>query len=82
MIETLPENLSDTRVVPLQSALITRYRFSSLCVTRLLFSTITLSTKFMVTPKSTKASVCTFLPYTQSITEILKEVVLLRAILL
>ena len=64
------------------SALITRYGFASLCVARLLFSTTTLSTKFVVAPKSTKASVCTFLPYTQSVTGILKEVVLLRAILL
>jgi len=38
--------------------------------------------KFMVAPKSTKASVYTFLPYTQSITGILKEVVLLHTILL
>ena len=42
----------------------------------------TLLTKFMVAPESTKASVCTFLLYTQSVTGILKEVVLLRAILL
>jgi len=42
----------------------------------------TLSTKFVVAPKSTKASVCTFLPYTQSVTGILKKVVLLYAILL
>jgi len=38
--------------------------------------------KFMVASKSTKASVCTFLLYTQSVTGILKEVVLLYAILL
>ena len=38
--------------------------------------------KFVVAPKSTKALVCTFFPYTQSITGILKEVVLLYAILL
>ena len=63
-------------------ALITRYGFTSLCVTRLLFSTTTLSTKFVVAPESTKALVCTFLSYTQSVTGILKEVVLLRAILL
>jgi len=36
----------------------------------------------MVAPESTKASVCTFFLYTQSVTGILKEVVLLRAILL
>ena len=42
----------------------------------------TLLTKFVVAPKSTKASVCTFLLYTQSVTGILKEVVLLCAILL
>ena len=42
----------------------------------------TLSMKFVVAPESTKALVCTFLPYTQSVTRILKEVVLLRAILL
>ena len=36
----------------------------------------------MVAPESTKASVCTLLPYTQSVTGILKEVVLLRAVLL
>jgi len=42
----------------------------------------TLLTKFVVAPKSTKALVCTFLLYTQSVTGILKEVVLLRAILL
>ena len=36
----------------------------------------------MVAPESTKASVCTFLPYTQSVTGILKEVLLLHAILL
>jgi len=34
--------------------------------------------KFVVAPESTKASVCTFLPYTQSVTGILKEVVLLH----
>ena len=44
--------------------------------------TMTLSTKFVVAPESTKALVCTFLLYTQSVTGILKEVVLLRAILL
>jgi len=38
--------------------------------------------KFVVAPESTKALVCTFLLYTQSITEILKKVVLLCAILL
>ena len=59
-----------------------KYRFASLYVTRLLFSTKTLSTKFMVASESTKASVCTFLLYTQSVTGILKEVVLLCAILL
>jgi len=42
----------------------------------------TLSTKFLVAPKSTKVLVCTFLPYIQSITRILKEVFLLHAILL
>ena len=42
----------------------------------------TLLTKFIVAPESTKALVCTFLLYTQSVTGILKEVVLLRAILL
>ena len=36
----------------------------------------------MIAPKSTQALVYTFLPYTQSITGILKEVVLLCAILL
>ena len=36
----------------------------------------------MVASESTKASVCTFFPYIQSITGILKEVVLLCAILL
>ena len=64
------------------SILITQYGFASLCVARLLFSMTTLSTKFVVAPELTKASVCTFLPYTQSVTGILKEVVLLRAILL
>ena len=38
--------------------------------------------KFMVALKSTKVLVCTFFPYTQSVTGILKEVVLLYAILL
>ena len=38
--------------------------------------------KFVVAPKSTKALVCTFFPYTQSITGILKEIVLLHTILL
>jgi len=38
--------------------------------------------KFVVAPELTKALVCTFLLYTQSITEILKKVVLLCAILL
>jgi len=38
--------------------------------------------KFVVAPESTKASVCTFFLYTQSVTGILKEVVLLHAILL
>ena len=38
--------------------------------------------KFVVASESAKASVCTFFPYTQSITGILKEVVLLCAILL
>jgi len=42
----------------------------------------TLSTKFVVAPESTKALVFTFLLYTQSITGILKEIVLLCAILL
>jgi len=64
------------------TVLITWYKFASLCITRLLFSTITLSTKFVVAPKSTKALVCTFLLYTQIVTGILKEVVLLCAILL
>ena len=64
------------------SALIIQYGSASLYVTRLLFSTTTLSTKFMVAPKSTRASVCTFLLYTQSVTGTLKEVVLLRNILL
>ena len=41
-----------------------------LCISRLLFSITTLSTKFMVASKSTKASVCSFVLYTQSITEI------------
>ena len=36
----------------------------------------------MVAPESTKASVCTFLLYTQSVTGILKEVFLLHATLL
>jgi len=64
------------------SAIYIDYRFASLCVTRLLFSTTTLLTKFIVAPESTKASVCTFLPYTQSVTGILKKVVLLYTILL
>ena len=38
--------------------------------------------KFVVAPESTKASVYTFLPYTQSVTGILKEVFLLHATLL
>jgi len=38
--------------------------------------------KFVVGPKSTKALVCTFLPYIPSVTGILKEIVLLHAILL
>jgi len=38
--------------------------------------------KFIVAPKSTKALVYTFLPYIQSVTGILKEIVLLCAILL
>ena len=38
--------------------------------------------KFMVALKSTKVLVYTFLPYTQSVTEILKEVFLLHTILL
>ena len=42
----------------------------------------TLLTKFVVAPKSTKALVCTFLLYIQSVTGILKEVVLLHTILL
>jgi len=42
----------------------------------------TLLMKFIVAPESTKASVCTFLLYTQSVTRILKKVVLLRTILL
>jgi len=42
----------------------------------------TLLTKFVVAPESTKALVFTFLLYTQSITGILKEIVLLCAILL
>ena len=42
----------------------------------------TLLTKFVVAPESTKALVCTFLPYTQSVTGILKKVVLLHTILL
>ena len=36
----------------------------------------------MVAPESTKALVCTFFLYTQSVTEILKGVVLLHTILL
>ena len=36
----------------------------------------------MVAPRSTKALVCTFFLYTQSVTGILKKVVLLYAILL
>ena len=36
----------------------------------------------MVAPESTKALVCTFFLYTQSVTEILKRVVLLHTILL
>jgi len=64
------------------STLITQYRFASLYITRLLFFMTTLLTKFVVASKSTKASVCTFLPYTQSVTRILKEVVLLCTILL
>jgi len=55
---------------------------ASLCITRLLFSTTTLLTKFMVALKLTKALVYTFLPYTPSVTGILKEVILLYAILL
>jgi len=43
---------------------------------------MTLLTKFVVAPKSTQALVCTFLPYIQSVTGILKKVVLLHAILL
>ena len=62
--------------------LITQYRFASLCVTRLLFFMTTLLTNFIVAPKSTKASICTFLLYTQSVTGILKKVVLLHTILL
>jgi len=42
----------------------------------------TLLMKFIVAPKSTKALVCTFFLYTQSVTGILKEVVLLYTILL
>ena len=42
----------------------------------------TLSTKFVVAPESTRALVYTFLSYTQSVTGILKEVVLLHTILL
>ena len=38
--------------------------------------------KFVVAPESTKALVYTFLPYTQSVTGILKEVFLLHATLL
>jgi len=38
--------------------------------------------KFMMAPESTKALVYTFFPYTQSVTGILKEIVLLYAILL
>lgn len=37
--------------------------------------------KFVVAPESTKASVCTFLPYTQSVTGMRNELFLLRAIL-
>ena len=43
---------------------------------------MTLSTKFIVASESTKVLVCTFFPYTQSVTGILKKVVLLHAILL
>ena len=42
----------------------------------------TLLMKFVVAPESTKALVCTFFLYTQSVTGILKEVVLLCTILL
>ena len=38
--------------------------------------------KFVVAPESTKALVCTFFLYTQSVTGILKKIVLLCAILL
>jgi len=38
--------------------------------------------KFMMAPESTKALVYTFFPYTQSVTGILKKIVLLYAILL
>ena len=38
--------------------------------------------KFVVASESAKVSVCTFFLYTQSITGILKEIVLLRTILL
>jgi len=38
--------------------------------------------KFMMAPELTKALVYTFFPYTQSVTGILKEIVLLYAILL
>ena len=62
--------------------LITWYGFASLCVTRLLFFHNDSVMKFVIAPKSTKASVCTFLLYTQSVTGILKEVVLLHTILL
>jgi len=40
---------------------------------------ITLSMKFVIAFKSTKALVCTFLLYIQSVTGILKEVILLCA---
>ena len=38
--------------------------------------------KFVMAPESTKALVYTFFPYTQSVTGILKKVVLLRTVLL
>jgi len=41
-----------------------------LCISRLLFSMTTLLTKFIVASESTIASVCSFVLYTQSVTEI------------
>ena len=62
------------------SAFFTSYGVANLCVTRLLVSTNFWSMKFVVAPESTRASVCTFFPYTQSVTGSLKDDFLLRAI--